>query len=113
MAINPDTDINLLEKYIKEVIRKFEADNKEIRKENVPYSPGDHPEMDYRPKLNEEGIKKYQSIIRICQWISVAELMDITFAVSSLSRFSSAPRELQLKKTIKILGYLKKYYKKR
>ena len=38
--------------------------------------------------------------------------MDITFTFSPLSRFSSAPRERQLKKAIKILGYLKKYYKK-
>ncbi len=35
--------------------------------------------------------------------------MDITFAVSSLSRFSSKPREAHLKRAIRILGYLKKY----
>ena len=45
----------------------------------------------------------------ICQWISIAGRMDITFAVSSLRKFASKPRENHLKKAIKILGYLKKY----
>ena len=68
--------------------------------------------MDDSPRLNDEGKNKYQSIIGICQWISTAGRMDITFSVSSLSRFSSAPREQHLIKAIKILGYLKKYPKK-
>ena len=35
--------------------------------------------------------------------------MDITFAISPLSRFASNPREGHLKRSLKILGYLKKY----
>ena len=38
--------------------------------------------------------------------------MDITFAVSSISRFCASPREGHLRRAIKILGYLKKYPKK-
>ena len=38
--------------------------------------------------------------------------MDITFAVSYLSIFSTKPREGHFKRALKILGYLKKYPKK-
>ena len=113
MLTRDDSTVKIsLEKYIREVIRKFESKYGDIRKENVPHSPSDHPEMDDSPRLNDEGKNKYQSIIGICQWISTAGRMDITFSVSSLSRFSSAPREQHLIKAIKILGYLKKYPKK-
>jgi len=56
-----------LEKYIREVIRKFESDYGELRKENVPHSPLDHPELDDSPKLDDDRRNKYQSVIRICQ----------------------------------------------
>ena len=101
-----------LEKYIKEVIRRHETDYGEIRKENVPHSPSDHPEMDDTPLLDKTGVTLYQSIIGTCQWISVAGRMDITFSVASLNRFAAHPREGHLKRAIKIYGYLKKYPKK-
>ena len=72
-------------KYIKEIIKKFEKKYGELRKENVPCTPKDHPELDDTPLLNDEEKTHYQSNIRICQWISTACRMDITFAVSSLS----------------------------
>jgi hypothetical protein len=100
------------QKYITEVIRKYESKHGPLRKENVPASPNDHPEEDDTPFLNEEGTTQFQSIIGICQWISIAGRFDITFAVSSLSRFSAQPREGHLKRSIKILGYLKKYPKR-
>ena len=72
----------------------------------------DHPEEDDTPFLNEEGITQFQSIIGVCQWIQLAGRFDITFAVSSLSRFAARPREGHLKRAIKIYGYLKKYQKR-
>ena len=64
MVTGEDSTVKVsLEKYIHEVIRKFESKYGEIRKENVPHSPSDHPETDDSPKLNKEGINKYQSII--------------------------------------------------
>ena len=101
-----------LEKYIKEVIRRFEKKHGTLRKENVPSSPNDHPEQDDSPLLNEEGITDFQSVIGVCQWISIAAWMDMTFAVSSISRFASKPREGHMRKALKIIGYLKKYPKK-
>ena len=99
-------------KYIKEVIRKFEIKYGTLRKENVPISPTDHPELDDTPKLDSKGITEFQSIIGVLQWIAISSRMDIVFAVSSLSRFASNPREGHLKRSLKILGYLKKYPKK-
>ena len=99
-------------KYITEVISKYEKRYGTLKKENVPASPGDHPEEDDSPHLNDEGRQHYQSNIGICQWICTAGRMDIAFAVSSLSRFSQSPREGHLNRTKKILGYLKKYPKR-
>ena len=101
-----------LEKYIKEVVRRFENKHGTLRKENVPSSPGDHPENDDSALLDEEGITDFQSVVGVCQWISIAARMDITLAVSSISRFASKPREGHMRRALKIIGYLKKYPKK-
>ena len=82
-----------LEKYVKEVIRRFEVKHGSIRKENVPYSPNNHPETDDSLLLDEQGVTNFQSIIGVCQWIAISARMDITFSVSFLSRFLSKPRE--------------------
>jgi len=55
----------------------------------VPSSPGGHPENDDIPLLDDEGITDFQSVIGVCHWISISARMDITFAVSSISRFTS------------------------
>ena len=99
-------------KYIKEVIRKFELKYGSLRKENVPISPGDHPELDDMPLLDAQGITEFQSIIGVLQWIAISSRMDITFAVSSLSRFASNSRKGHTKRALKILGFLKKYQKR-
>ena len=101
-----------MEKYIKETIRKYENSHGPIRKENIPASHNDHPELDDSPFLDETGITHFQSVMVICHWISTAARMDVTFAVSSLSRFAAKPREGHLRRAIKILGYLKKYSNK-
>ena len=101
-----------MEKNIKEAIRKYENSHGPIRKENIPASYNDHPELDDSPFLDETGITHFQLVMGICQWILTAARMDVTFAVSSLSRFAAKPREGHLRRAIKILGYLKKYPKK-
>ena len=68
--------------------------------------------MDDSPFLDDDDVRQYQSVIGMCQWICTAGRLDICFAVSSLSRYSSNPREGHLKMSVKILGYLKKYTKK-
>lgn len=112
LEINENNIKVSMEKYVREVIRKYESTNGSIRKENVPSTPHDHPELDESPFLDEAGITHFQSVMGICQWISTAARMDITFSVQSLSRFGAKPREGHLRRAIKIFGYLKKYPKK-
>ena len=42
-------------KYITEIISRHEKMHGSLRKENVPSTPGDHPELDDTPLLNEDG----------------------------------------------------------
>ena len=67
-----------------------------------------HPEMDESPLLDDQGLKLYQTLIGMAQWACTIGHLDISFAVSSLSRFSAAPRERHLQLAIYMFGYLKK-----
>jgi hypothetical protein len=80
-------------KYVNEVLRRFRLKYGEVRKESLPMTTKVHPEMDDSSFLNKEEIKQYQHIIGVSQWLVVAGRFDITYAVSSLSRFSAAPRQ--------------------
>ena len=98
---NNDGTIKIsLEKYVEEVVRSSEVKYGALRKENVPYSTNDHPETDDTPLMDDQGITNFQSIIGVCQWIGISARMDITFAVSSLSRFSSKPRECHFRRAL-------------
>ena len=99
-------------KYISEALRNYQAKHGCLRKEPIPMRAKVHPELDESPLLDETGIRHYQHIIGICQWAVTSGRFDINYAVSSLSRFSAAPREGHLKMARKVLGYLKKYPKK-
>ena len=98
-----------LKKYILEVINKHEKSFGSLRKEKVPQSINNHPELDTSSELNEEGKTRFQSIMGVCQWISIAGRLDICFIVESLSRFTANPKEGHIKRAVKILGYLKMY----
>jgi hypothetical protein len=95
--------------YTKEMIRKYQADYQTVRKETSPMESKYHPEMDESPLLLADGTREYQRIIGTCQWLIVAGRFDLCYAVSSLSRFSSAPRQDHLKHARRIMGYLRKF----
>ena len=99
-------------KYVKEILRKYQKEHGTIPKETLPLKAKEHPELDETPFLDLERHKEYQHIIGVGQWLIVAGRMDLTYAVCSLSRFSSAPREGHLVLARKIFGYLKKYPKR-
>ena len=54
-------------KYITEIIDRYEKKYGPLRKENVPMTPNDHPELDESPELLNEEQTKYQSCIGILQ----------------------------------------------
>jgi hypothetical protein len=74
----------------------------------TPLPEGCHPELDDSPLLTELGIRKYQMLIGMAQWACTIGRLDIAFAVSSLSRFSAAPRTQHLALALHLFGYLKK-----
>eukprot|EP00957_Ditylum_brightwellii_P171867 13083971-Ditylum_brightwellii.AAC.1 len=84
-----------------------------LPKENLPLKLKEQPELDYSEFANEEEHKEYQHIIGVGQWLVVSGRLDITNAVSSLSRFSAMLRVGHLKLARKIFGYLKKNPKRR
>ena len=73
-----------------------------------PLEKGDHPELDDSPELNEDGIRKYQSLIGALQWAVSLGRFDIATAVMTMSKFRAAPREGHLNRAKRIYGYLAK-----
>ena len=51
----------------------------------------------------------YMQLVRILLWIMTLGRIDIVFAISFFSRFSTLPRKILLEKLDKILGLLEKY----
>jgi hypothetical protein len=69
--------------------------------------------MDTSPLLDEAHIQQYQMLIGMAQWANTTGRLDISFAISSLSRFSVAPREEHLRLVFHLFGYLKKHPNRR
>ena len=101
------------ESYITEVIRKYEEKHGlTLRKQPIPMDTKAHPELDKSPLLSTTQHKEYQHIIGMGQWIVLTGRIDIAYAVSSLARFASGPRQGHLEMARHLMGYLKKYKKK-
>ena len=75
----------------------------------TPQVVKDKLELDNSPLLNEHNHRSYQQLIGIGIWLGQIGRIDITHAVSSLSRFSAAPREGHLSRIEKVYGYLKNW----
>lgn len=102
--------------YIKECIRRLEHDcdiDGKLYPKKVPLPEGCHPELDESPLLDEAGTRKYQMLIGMAQWACTIGRLDLSFAVSSLSRFSANPRQGHLELAIHLFGYLKKFPNRR
>ena len=99
--------------FVSECIRRIESllpTGRVLVKHPTP-SPSDdyQPEFDCTDFLTEDGKRQYQMLIGMAQWAVTIGRMDICHAVSSLSRFSAAPREGHLELAFHLFGYLKQY----
>ena len=74
-----------------------------------PLDKGDHPEVDLSEELDQEGIKRYQSMIGCLQWAVSLGRFDIQTATMTMSRFRVAPRQGHLDRLKRMYGYLKKF----
>ena len=77
-----------------------------VGKEKLPCSPSDHPETDKSALLGETQHCLYQQLVGMAEWAVQIGSFDICYALTSLNRFSEAPREGNLKRLIKIFVYL-------
>jgi hypothetical protein len=74
-----------------------------------PLVKGDHPKIDDSEFLEEEGIQKYQSLIRQLQWAILLGRFNIAVAIMTMmSAFRSASRKGNLDRVKQIYGYLSK-----
>lgn len=97
-------------KYIEKILANYNLMFNEKPKEySSPLEKGDHPEIDTSPCLDEDGIRKYQSLIGTLQWLITLGRFDISSAVTSMSRFRASPREGHLKRLQRIFGYIRKF----
>ena len=94
-------------KYIDRMIKSYEDTYKELPKKfKTPLEKNDHPEVDTSDLLGPEGIKKYLTMIGQLQWLVALGRFDIFSAVTTMSRFRSAPREGHLERMKRMFGYI-------
>ena len=84
-----------------------------LPKKDTPMVDGEHPEEDTSETLDDEGHQKCQMLIGMLNWICCIGRMDVAYATSSLSRFTSCPRKGHLDRVLRVFGYLKKYRNRR
>ena len=79
--------------------------------------PGDTPDQHLKDTLvagadlcDVEGISKFKSLIGSANWIITLGRFDIAYAVSTLSRYSMAPRLGHFTAMERVFGYLRKHY---
>lgn len=97
--------------YVKECVRRIESEfdlEGDLWPHRTPLPEGCHPELDESDLLTDVGIRRFQTLIGMAQWACTIGRLDISFAVSSLSRFSAAPRTHHLELALHLFGYLKK-----
>jgi Reverse transcriptase (RNA-dependent DNA polymerase) len=102
--------------YLKECVRKIEEDDYfggKLYTHKTPLPPNVQPELDDTEFLDENGVRKFQMLIGMAQWACTIGRLDISFAVSSLSRFSAAPRLGHLTLALHLMGYIKKHPNRR
>ena len=77
-----------------------------LRKEKLLCSPGDHTELDLSTLMSEAQHRLYQQLVGMAEWEVHIGRFDVRYALTSLNRFSAAPREGHLRWLVKIFGYL-------
>ena len=97
--------------YIKNCLLKLAAmcDKQNFSRANIPFSDSYPAELDDSPLCDSEKISKYKSLIGSANWVITLGRFDIAYAVSTLSRYSVAPREGHFDAMTRVFGYLSKF----
>ena len=72
-----------------------------------PISSGYRPELDITPKLNAEGLQKYQEMIGMLRWAVELGRFDMLLETAMMSTHLALPRVGHLEQVYHIFGYLK------
>lgn len=80
--------------------------------EGVPIKEKFKPEIDMSDFCDEDLHRNYQQLVGIAQWLITCGRLDLSFAISSLSRFSHAPRKGHLHAAVQVFKYLNKHPEK-
>ena len=95
--------------YIKRLSQNYSLMfGEEPKPASSPLVANDSPELDTSAELDNEGTKRFQSLIGALQWCVTLGRFDIACAVMTLSRFRANPREGHLDRAKRICGYLRK-----
>ena len=73
---------------------------------------GYHPELDKSDLLVGDEISKYRMLVGSANWTVTLGRFDVHYGVSTLGRYSFAPREGHLKAMLRLFGYLKHHMKR-
>ena len=91
--------------YIKNVCDKIEKMFKTTLKNyGSPLEEGYHPELDKSSLLVGDEINKFRMLVGSANWCVTLRRFDIHYAVSTLGRYSAAPKEGHMKVMLRILG---------
>jgi Reverse transcriptase (RNA-dependent DNA polymerase) len=94
--------------YATNIVEKFELLFKEdFRKQKTPMHEEYHPEVDDTELLSENEVSVYRGLIGSANWLITLGRFDIAYAVSSLARYSAAPRKGHLEAMKRVFGYIK------
>jgi hypothetical protein len=74
-----------------------------------PLEKGGHQEIDTSTELDDDGIKRCQTMIGFLQWAVSLGWFDIQTTSMTMSHFHVAPRKGHLVRLKRIYGYLKKF----
>ena len=98
-------------KRVKHLLDKEDTANGEdtLGFENIPMREKLKPETDKSDLCDIETHRKYQQLVGIAQWLITCGRMDLSFTISSLSRFSHAPRKGHMKAMIHCFRYLNRH----
>ena len=99
--------------YIRNCVPKLAemCGKKSFPSHSTPFSDTYHSELDDSPFCDAPTISKYKSLLGSANWVITLGRYDIAYAVSTLARYTMAPREGHFKAMERLFGYLNKYAK--
>jgi hypothetical protein len=97
-------------KYIQKILPIVESIiGKKLGMSKTPTKIDWQPEIDDSPLIDDAKRNKYQKLLGIGIWLVTTTRVDITFAVTTLSRYTHIAREGHFSDLIRVFEYLRKF----